>query len=466
MGTDFAGRDVLSRIMWGARPSLQVGLLSVLIGLPGGLAIGLLAGFYRGSMLETVLMRATEIIAAVPLLIVAIAVVGVLGVKPVALGPLTITNEVKIVFVLGFSTSRASPAWCTRWRHRRRCPTISGRDASRGVGDFSLMVGDILPNCLSVVTVWATLLTAGGVLAEAGLSFVGLGVQPPDASWGVMLSEARKFIFSGEWWLLLFPGLFISITVIGLNLFGDALRDILDPRHYTGPEARLMGGRLLESGGSAGRVSRRRAHGGSGARGGLCNGDRQALGVLGESGSGKSVSALSVMRLIQAPGRITGGAVRFGGARSAEPGGERDAGPSRARDLDGLPGPADGIQPGLQGRAAARARHPHPYLPLREGRAGAPAMEVLGLVGLPDPRRVMRAYPHELSGGMRQRASSAWPLLRAPAADRGRATTALDVTVQAQIVELFHDLRARLDLSLIYIRTISTSWPSSATGPS
>ena len=235
MGTDFAGRDVLSRIMWGARPSLQVGLLSVLIGLPGGLAIGLLAGFYRGSMLETVLMRATEIVAAVPLLIVAIAVVGVLGVKPVTVGPFTITNEVKIVFVLGilyipglarvvFAVA-ASEAVSDYIRARR----------IQGVGDFSLMVGDILPNCLSVVTVWATLLTAGGVLAEAGLSFVGLGVQPPDASWGVMLSEARKFIFSGEWWLLLFPGLSISITVIGLNLFGDALRDILDPRHYTGP---------------------------------------------------------------------------------------------------------------------------------------------------------------------------------------------------------------------------------------
>ena len=105
----------------------------------------------------------------------------------------------------------------------------------QGVGNFTLMVSDILPNCLSVVIVWGTLLTAGGVLAEAGLSFVGLGVQPPDASWGVMLSDARKFIFSGEWWLLLFPGLAISLTVIGLNLLGDALRDILDPRQYTGP---------------------------------------------------------------------------------------------------------------------------------------------------------------------------------------------------------------------------------------
>ena len=102
MGTDLTGRDVFSRLIWGARPSLQVGILAVLIGLPGGFAVGLLAGFYRGTMLETILMRIVEIIAAVPLLIVAIAVVGVLGVKPIAMGPFTITNEIKIVVVLGF----------------------------------------------------------------------------------------------------------------------------------------------------------------------------------------------------------------------------------------------------------------------------------------------------------------------------------------------------------------------------
>jgi peptide/nickel transport system permease protein len=235
MGTDLTGRDVFSRLIWGARPSLQVGILAVLIGLPGGFAVGLLAGFYRGTILEAILMRIVEIIAAVPLLIVAIAVVGVLGVKPMPLGPFMITNEVKIIVVLGFLyipglarvvfAVAASEATSDYIRARR----------IQGVGDFTLMVSDILPNCLSVVIVWGTLLTAGGVLAEAGLSFVGLGVQPPDASWGVMLSDARKFIFSGEWWLLLFPGLAISLTVIGLNLLGDALRDILDPRQYTGP---------------------------------------------------------------------------------------------------------------------------------------------------------------------------------------------------------------------------------------
>jgi len=234
MGTDHVGRDVLSRIVWGARPSLTVGVGAVLIGLPIGIAIGLMAGFYYGRLVDMMLMRAIEVLASIPLLIWAIAVVGVLGVKPIALGPFMVSNEMKIVVLIGIlyvpSIARLVHAVAAV---EGRSDYVRARRV-QGASDLTIMVSDILPNCLSPLVVQATLLVAAGVLVEASLSFIGLGVQPPQPSLGGMLSEARNFIFSGEWWLSFFPGLVISLTVIGFNLFGDALRDILDPRRSSG----------------------------------------------------------------------------------------------------------------------------------------------------------------------------------------------------------------------------------------
>ncbi len=239
MGTDHVGRDLLSRVIWGARPSLLVGVGAVFIGLPIGVAVGLLAGFYYGSLLDQVLMRAVEVLASIPLLIWAIAVVGVLGVKPLDIGPLVISNEAKIIILIGIlyvpvlaritHSVAAAEAKADYVRARR----------VQGARDLTIMLSDILPNCLSPLIVQVTLLIASGVLVEASLSFIGLGVQPPQPSWGGMLSEARQFIFSGEWWMSLFPGLAISLAVVGFNLSGDALRDFLDPRHAAGP--RLLG---------------------------------------------------------------------------------------------------------------------------------------------------------------------------------------------------------------------------------
>lgn len=235
MGTDHVGRDVLSRIIWGAQPSLVVGIGAVMIGLPIGVAVGLLAGFYYGRLVDTLLMRAVEVIASIPLLIWAIAVVGVLGVKPITLGVIVISNEMKIVVLMGMlyvpSIARLIHAVAAA---ESKSDYVRARRV-QGAGDLTIMVSDILPNCLSPLVVQATLLVAAGVLVEASLSFIGLGVQPPHPSLGGMLAEARNFIFSGEWWLSLFPGLAISLTVIGFNLFGDALRDILDPRRSSGP---------------------------------------------------------------------------------------------------------------------------------------------------------------------------------------------------------------------------------------
>ena len=177
----------------------------------------------------------------------------------------------------------------------------------------------------------------------------------------------------------------------------------------------------------------------------------EALGVLGESGSGKSVSALSIMRLIQAPGRITSGSVRFGGRDLASLG-EGEMRGLRGREISMVfQDPLTAFNPVYKvGRQLLHVIRTHTSRPARAARERA--LEVLGMVGLPDPQRIMRAYPHELSGGMRQRALIGMALACEPRlliADE--PTTALDVTVQAQIVELFHDLRARLDLTLIYI---------------
>jgi peptide/nickel transport system permease protein len=230
-GTDQAGRDILSRVIWGGRASLEVSTLAVLIGCTLGVTIGLLAGFFNGGWLEQLLMRVLDAMAAIPLLIWAIALVGILGVGPFTVAGITFGNEIKLLVLLGVlyipTLARITHASALA---ESRANYVAARRL-QGVGSFRIMLSDVLPNCLSPVIVQATLLLAIGIVIEASVSFVGLGVQPPTPSWGNMLADARNYLFSGEWWLSVFPGAAISVSVVAFNLLGDGLRDALDPRH-------------------------------------------------------------------------------------------------------------------------------------------------------------------------------------------------------------------------------------------
>jgi peptide/nickel transport system permease protein len=230
-GTDQNGRDVLSRVIWGGRASLEVSALAVLIGVCGGVSLGLLAGFFSGGWLEQSLMRILDAMASIPLLIWAIALVGILGVGSVHIAGFSFGNEVKLLALLGvlYVPTLARITYTTALGEAGANYVAARR--LQGVSGVRIMLSDVLPNCLSPVIVQATLLLAIGIVIEASVSFVGLGVQPPWPSWGNMLADARNYLFSGEWWLSVFPGACISLSVVAINLLGDGLRDALDPRH-------------------------------------------------------------------------------------------------------------------------------------------------------------------------------------------------------------------------------------------
>ena len=220
MGTDELGRDVFSRIIYGARVSLQVGAISVILALAVGGALGILAGFYRG-WLDDWLMRLVDILFAFPGLVLAIVIAGLLGPSRtnamIAIGIVYAPAFARVIrgSVLGVMAE----------------PYV---ESSRVVGasDWRIMLRHLLPNIMAPIIVMTTVYLSTAILSEAALSFLGLGTQPPEPSWGGMLNSARRFMELAPW-LAIFPGGAIMLVVLGFNFLGDGLRDILDPRIRT-----------------------------------------------------------------------------------------------------------------------------------------------------------------------------------------------------------------------------------------
>ncbi|WP_242390382.1 ABC transporter permease subunit [Polymorphum gilvum] len=217
LGTDAVGRDILSRLIFGARYSLFIGVIVVVIALTGGIVLGLVAGYLRGAV-DTFIMRVMDIILAFPSLLLALVLVAILG-------PGLMNAMIAIALVLQPHFVRLTRAAVLA--ERSRDYVIAARVA--GAGHLRLMFRTILPNCLAPLIVQATLSFSNAILDAAALGFLGMGAQPPTPEWGTMLAEAREFILRA-WWVVTFPGLAILITVLAINLVGDGLRDALDPK--------------------------------------------------------------------------------------------------------------------------------------------------------------------------------------------------------------------------------------------
>jgi peptide/nickel transport system permease protein len=218
MGTDEVGRDVLSRVIWGARASLSAGLVSVGIALSVGVPLGLLAG-YAGGWIDAVLSRIVDAMLAIPFLILAIALAAFLGPS--------LTNAMIAIGVT------ATPIFVRLTRGQTLAAKVEDYvEAARAVGNphWRIALRHVLPNIVPPLLVQASLAIAGAIIAEAALSFLGLGQQPPAPSWGSMLNSAQRFIAQAPW-MAFWPGFAIFFAVLSFNLLGDGLRDALDPRH-------------------------------------------------------------------------------------------------------------------------------------------------------------------------------------------------------------------------------------------
>ncbi len=451
LGQDEYGRDVLSRLIWGARASLFVAGASAILALVIGTAMGVLGGFLRG-FVELVTVRAMDVVLCFPPILLALLIVTILG--P---GIGTLILVLSVLFLPGFV--RVAYAGVLSVRSHQYVEAMRALGASQ----VRIMLRTILPNIAGPLLVQVSLAVAAAIVLESGLSFLGLGVVPPAPSWGVMIRGARAIMDRAPL-LLLFPCIVLTLTIFAMNALCDALRDTFDPHSAAlrTKRRRLLDfitpgllpdrpspvldirGLSIEIETPNGMIRPVQKVSAAVAAG-------ETLAIVGESGSGKSLTGLAAMGLLPPAARVTEGAVLFENidlARADEATLRRLRGGAMAMIFQD---PMSSLNPvhrvGHQIAEAILAHHP-----ISRRQAERKAVALLVRVGIPDPERRARAYPHELSGGMQQRVMIAIAVANGPRlliADE--PTTALDVTIQAQVLELLAGLKRESGLAMIFI---------------
>ena len=454
LGTDHLGRDLLSRLLWGTQLSLAVGFAAAFIAATFGSILGAIAGFY-GQKTDNIIMRFIDMLMAFPYILLALAIVAALG--PGLFNALIAVALVNIPFfarnIRGVTVTLANKEFI---------------EAARlsGMSNLRILIVEIFPNLLPMIVIAMSTTVGWMILETAGLSFLGLGSQPPQADLGSMLGEARSALITNPHTSFV-PGIMIFCIVIGINLFGDGVRDALDPRLKKGSIIRPLPQTIYEGGDTQPTPSTKLLSVQNLSTQFHVNQDvyqssndvsfeiqeGECLGLIGESGSGKSVTALSVTSLVASPpGVIKKGSVNYKNENLLALPYEK------LRSIRGnkisyiFQDPLTTLHPlHTIGDQLLEALQAHDSK-LSASESISKSKDLLKSVQIPNPDNVWDVYPHQLSGGMRQRVCIAMALINNPEliiADE--PTTALDVTVQAQILNILNSLRKERKLSILFI---------------